>query len=128
MLEVERPRFLYFWKTEIVTCIVARIEENLKGFRRDVQHKKCSLACLVWSCKFSELLAKEKNENMLENFSLTRMHLEKYDRTFHAHISYAYRKRKLKNSRLICVELYRTQRDESWARTGATDELSTLAL
>ena len=37
-----------------------------------------------------------KNENMLENFSLTRMHLEKYDRTCHVHISYAYRKRELR--------------------------------
>ena len=79
-----------------MTCIVARIEENLKGFRRDIQHKKCSLACLVWSCKFLELLAKEKNENMLENYSLTRLHLEKYDRTCYAYISLAYRKRKLR--------------------------------
>ena len=67
MLEIERPRFPYFWKTEIVTCIVAIIEEILKGFRGDVQHKKCSLASLLWSCKFSELMAQEKNENMLEN-------------------------------------------------------------
>ena len=77
-----------------MTCIVARIEENLKGFRRNVQHKNCTLACLVWTWKFSESLAKEKNENMLENFSLTRMHLEKNDKTCHAYISYAYRERK----------------------------------
>ena len=41
-------------------------------------------------------MAKEKDENMLENYKLAKMHLEKYDRTFHAHISYAYRKRKLR--------------------------------
>ena len=77
-----------------MTCIVARIEENLTGFRRNVQHKKCSLACLVWSCKFSESLAKEKNENMLKNFCLTTLHLEKNDRVCHAYISRAYRERK----------------------------------
>ena len=92
-----------FWKTEIVFYVVARIVQIVKGFRRDVQNKKCSLACLVWSCKFLELLAKEKNENMLENFGLTRMHLEKYDRTCHAHISYAYRKRKSREQQMCFV-------------------------
>ena len=44
--------------------------------------------------------------------------------TFHMLIE----KGNLKNSRLICVESYRTQRDEPWARAGATDELSALAM
>ena len=76
MLEVERLKFSSFWKTEIMTGIVARIEENLKRFRGNVQHKKCSLSCLVWTWKFLESLAKYKNEKMLEYFSLDRFHLE----------------------------------------------------
>ena len=75
MLEVERLKFSSFWKTEIMTGIVARIEENLKRFRGNVQHKKCSLSCLVWTWKFSESLAKYKNGSMLENDNLSRMHL-----------------------------------------------------
>ena len=94
MLKVERPRFSYFWKTEIMTCIVVRIEENLKRFRRNVQHKKCTLTCIVWTWKFSESLDKNKNEFMLENLSLTSLHLEKNDRTCHAYLSHAYRERK----------------------------------
>ena len=39
-------------------------------------------------------MAKEKNDNLFENYRLARRHLEKYGRTFHAYISYAYRKRK----------------------------------
>ena len=49
MLEFEKLKFFSFWKTEIMTGIVARIEENLKRFRENVQHKKCSLSCLVWT-------------------------------------------------------------------------------
>ena len=73
MLEVERLKFSSFWKTEILGCVVARNVENIKGFRRNVQHKKCSLACLVWIWKFSESLVKYKNGFMLEKFSLSRI-------------------------------------------------------
>ena len=61
-----------------MTCFVASVEENLKGFRRNVQHKKCSLACLVWTYKFSESLAKDKIDIMLEDFGLTSVHLGRF--------------------------------------------------
>ena len=41
---------------------------------------------------------------------------------FHMHIE----RGNQENNGLICIKSYRIQRDESWARTGATDELSTL--
>ena len=31
---------------------------------------------------------------MIKDYRLSRIHLEEYDRTFHAYISYAYRKKK----------------------------------
>ena len=75
MLEVGRFNFSRFWETEILGCIVVKIGENLKGFRRNVQHRKCSLACLVLTYKFSESLAKDKINIMLEDFGLTSVHL-----------------------------------------------------
>ena len=63
---------------------------------------------------------------MLGNYRLVRIHLGKYERTFHAHISNAYRKGNQENSRLICIGLYRTQRNKSWARTGAINILVAL--
>ena len=39
-------------------------------------------------------MAKEKSENWLENYKLARGHLGKYGGTFHAYISYVYRKGK----------------------------------
>ena len=74
-------------------CVVVRIEENLKRFRRDVHYEKCTLACLFWPYKFSDLVVKERVKNMLEFYKLTRLHLEReHNRTLLACISYAYRK------------------------------------
>ena len=36
-----------FWKTEILDCFAIKTGKNLKGTRRSVQQRKCSLACLV---------------------------------------------------------------------------------
>ena len=40
-------------------------------------------------------MAKEKNGKRLGNDRLAKMHLEKYDRTCHAHISFAYKKKRI---------------------------------
>ena len=86
MLEVSRFNFSSFWETEILGCIVAKMVKNLKGFRRNVQHKKCSLACLVWTYKFLESLAKYKIDITLEDFGLTSVHLGR----FLAHVMLAF--------------------------------------
>ena len=107
-----------------MTCIVARIEENLKGFRRNVQYKKCSLESLIWPYKFLESLAKDKIESMLENFSPTRMHLQKNERACHAYIFHLHiDKGNEENSRLICIISYRIriemicdQEQEPWMK------------
>ena len=51
------------------------------------------MTCLLRPCEFSEYMAEERSENMLENYRLARVHIEKHDRTFHTHMPYAYRKK-----------------------------------
>ena len=50
--------------------------------------------------------------------------IEHFIHAFHMHIEniYIYQE----HGRLICLKLYRTQRDKSWARTGAVINLATL--
>ena len=45
-------------------------------------------------------MAKEKNENWLENYTLARRRLGKYGETFHAYISYVYRKGKYEEQQI----------------------------
>ena len=110
-----------------MTGIVARIEENLKGFRRNVQHKKCSLSSLLWPYKFSKSLAKDKNEFMLENSSLTSLHLSENERTCIFYISLAYSDMK-EHFWLLYIVLFRTWRDELWPEKRALDVWNWLAM
>ena len=52
------------------------------------------MTCLLRPCEFSEYMAKERNEIMPGNQELAGMHIKKHDRTFHIHMSYAYRTQK----------------------------------
>ena len=51
------------------------IDKFLRGFWGNILNEKCLLASLDYPCKVSKLLAKYKNDSMLENDNLFRMHL-----------------------------------------------------
>ena len=68
----------------------------MSRFGKSVQQRNCSLASLDYSCKISDLLAKQNFGFMLGNFSFTVMHLERNGRTYHICISLAYSKGKIR--------------------------------
>ena len=46
LIEVDIPKLPWFWKTENVLYVVARVDRNQEGTKESVQHEKCSIICL----------------------------------------------------------------------------------
>ena len=66
-------------------------EHDIMRIKRGVQHKHCSLVCLLGLCEISEPMDSNKSGNMLDKYSLVRVHQEEHGRImlafmFHMHI------------------------------------------
>ena len=70
LIEVDRPKLLYFWKTENVLHVVASVDRNQKGTKESVQHEKCSILCVDYPSGILEPLDKWKIKFMLKNYKL----------------------------------------------------------
>ena len=66
-----------FWKAENVFYVVASVDSNIRGFKRSVQHEKCSFICLYCPSEILEPLAKWKTQFMLGNYELDKVHLKR---------------------------------------------------
>ena len=88
---------------------MAKMVKNLERFRRNFQHKNCSLASLVFIWKISGFLAKYKIDIMLGDFSISSLHLGKISvhakLAFHMHLEQGNHE----DSRLISFKLIGTR-------------------
>ena len=91
LIEVDRPKFPCFWKTENVLHVNVNVDRNQEGTKRSIQHEKCSIIYLLNASGFVEPLEKQKIKFMLENLELVKTNLWKMVELY-KYVSFACRK------------------------------------